>query len=106
MLNMSLGCAELSLSDVARRLGIAWRSDPAGSSSAITLSAPWLYYMPSKPGAPVFDWQGRQVGKALELGVAATVDVPAFGITATRASLLVSRGGAMVLQVRGCQPDA
>ncbi len=101
LLNISLASsAKIGMSGLARRLGIAWQPETDGESDPITFSAPWLYYVPSKPGAPNFTWAGKEVGSA-ELGVAATVDVPALGINATRGTLVVQAGGKLSLLISG-----
>jgi hypothetical protein len=97
MLSVSLGCAKISLSDVARRLGIAWPS--AQSGPAVSFSSPWLSYIPGKPDAHAMEWNGRQLAAGTELAVAATVDVPAVNILAARATMTVQSGGRMTMQV-------
>jgi hypothetical protein len=89
MVNISLAsAARMRLTDLAGLVGFPYDSSADAGSDPISFSAPWLYYVPSKPNATNITWAGRQlVGP--ELGVAATVDVPALGINATRGTLLV-----------------
>jgi hypothetical protein len=101
MLNFSLASlGKFSLADMARRVGFSWQSsaDSGAAADPVSFSAPWLYFVPSKPGAPSISWGGKSITLA-ELGVAATVDVPALGINSTRATLLVQKGGLLTLEV-------
>ncbi len=99
MLNISLASsAKLGIAGLAARVGFAWQAGVDGSSDPVSFTAPWLYYVPSKPGAPSLTWLGRTLGAA-ELGVAATVDVPALGISSMRGELLVMNGGFLRLRV-------
>ncbi len=99
MLNFSMASiSKLSLSDMSKRVGFSWPSTGSASTDPISFSAPWLYYVPSMPGAPSISWSGKKLQVA-ELGVAATVDVPSLGINATRGSLLIRTGGLLQLQV-------
>ncbi len=96
MVNISISGSKIGISDLARLVGFSWNVD--AGSDPISFSAPWLYYVPSKPNATNITWAGRQlVGP--ELGVAATVDVPALGINATRGMLLVQGPGNVSLLV-------
>jgi hypothetical protein len=86
LLNVSLGGVRLSLGDMAGMLGFDWQD----VGSPVTFVDPWIYYVPSKPDAPVLQWHGRQFGASAQLGVSAVVDIPSLGITSTFARLLVN----------------
>jgi hypothetical protein len=97
LLNMSLaGAGPIGISNVARRVGFSWPAEPG--SDPLSFSAAWLYYVPNRPSAPPVVFNGRQIGQP-ELGIAATVDVPAVGISSTRSTLLIEPGGKLSLQV-------
>jgi hypothetical protein len=95
LVNISLGGVRLGIADMARRVGFEWQ----GTGDPVSFTDPWLYYVPSNPGVEPLQWNDRLLGPSLELGVAATVDVPAFDVKAVRATLLIKSNTSLVLQV-------
>jgi hypothetical protein len=99
MVNLSLsGSSQFGLADLASRVGFRWQSSTEGSD-VLSFSSPRLYYVMKKLDAPGLEWNGKPFA-APELGVAASVNLPALGLTGVDGVLRVQANGKLSIQVK------